>query len=65
MSNICEDIISFIEEKIKYYEIKLESEHILRKYVENVNKNRHMKAKGYIMTALIIAIIDYFIYLFI
>lgn len=63
LSNIREDTISFIEEKIKYYENKLESEHILRKYVENVNKNKHMKAKGYIMTALIIAIIDCFIYL--
>ena len=57
LSSISENTIQFVEQKIKYYKDKIDSENILRAYAKKEHQTNQEKAKGYAIVAIIIIII--------
>lgn len=57
LSSISENTIQFVEQKIKYYKDKIDSENILRAYAKKEHQTNQEKAKGYAIAAIIIIII--------
>ncbi len=63
LSNISENTIQFVEKKIKLYENKIDSEYNLRAYARNEHFNKHNKAKGYVIVAIALVVLNYVIYM--
>lgn len=57
LSSISENTIQFVEQKIKYYKDKMDSENILRAYAKKEHQTNQEKAKGYAITAIIIILV--------
>jgi hypothetical protein len=62
LADLSENSISFIEEKIKLYRTRLDSEENLRKYAKNEHENKHFKAKVNVLIATILTVIEFSLY---